>query len=251
MKHCVITGAADGIGRELALEFARRGYAVTVVDRDRARSRQVIEEIKQLGASAQYCYVDLANVDSIRTLMHELGTSAPIDVYIQNAGVSHVGAFQDSDVEAQRLVIDINLRAPMLMTAALFAERRFSPDATLVFIASLSHHVGYPGAICYAASKDGLVAFARSVSATSRSVKVLTVYPGPTRTAHARRYSPDNSREHRRMSPATLATRVARAVDAGQRHLIPGFGNKVFAVLGRVAPWLTTFIMRKTVFEKL
>ena len=82
-------------------------------------------------------------------------------------------------------------------------------------------------------------------------INVLTVFPGPTRTAHARRYSPDNSREAKRMPPEELARRIVAATDARKLHLIPGATNRVFAAAGRMAPWLTDRIMQRTLFDKL
>jgi hypothetical protein len=80
---------------------------------------------------------------------------------------------------------------------------------------------------------------------------VLTVFPGPTRTAHARRYSPDNRREQRRMAPDLLAELIAGAVECGQSSLIPGVANRLVAALGRLAPPLAETLMRRTIFERL
>ena len=98
-----------------------------------------------------------------------------------------------------------------------------------------------------------MAAYARSirVGLAASGMRVLTVYPGPTRTAHARRYSPDNRREARRMPPEVLAAHVLAAVQAGQHTLIPGNGNRAFAQLARLAPGLADFAMRKTLLDKL
>jgi len=95
--------------------------------------------------------------------------------------------------------------------------------------------------------------YARSlaVALAPQGIHVLTVYPGPTRTAHARRYSPDNSREARRMAPDALAAAVMRAVQRRRRVLVPGLGNQLLAVAGRWLPLLGEWAMRKTLWEKL
>ncbi|MDQ3250668.1 MAG: short-chain dehydrogenase, partial [Chloroflexota bacterium] len=81
--------------------------------------------------------------------------------------------------------------------------------------------------------------------------RVLTVYPGPTRTEHARRYSPDNRRERHRMAPERLARQILRAVQTGKQRLIPGQGNHILAILGRIFPHLMAQVMRRTIFDKL
>ena len=149
--------------------------------------------------------------------------------------------------------LNVNLAAPLELTAALLRAGKIAPGGSLVFISSLSRLLSYPGATVYAASKDGLASYARSlaVALAPQGIHVLTVYPGSTRTAHARRYSPDNSREARRMPPEVLASTVVRAVQRRQRVLIPGAGNKLFAAIGRWVPSLAEWVMKKTLWEKL
>ncbi|NWG21253.1 MAG: hypothetical protein HXY39_13130 [Chloroflexi bacterium] len=84
-----------------------------------------------------------------------------------------------------------------------------------------------------------------------RHMNVITVYPGPMRTAHARRYSPDNRRESRRMAPERVAACIAAAVEQRRARVIPGVTNQAVALIGSVAPTLTMHAMRKTIFERL
>ena len=253
MSHCIITGGADGIGRAVAERYARAGYAVTLVDRDAERGAALCAALRAQGASATFVAADLSDARAIAGALVELGQLPPADVVVHSAGISAVGAFAGSALAAQHAVLDVNLRAPLLLTAGLLARGRVAPGGTLVFIASLSVFTGYPGAAVYAASKDGVAAYARSlrVALEQRGINVLTVFPGPTRTAHARRYSPDNRREGRRMAPERLAELLAVAVQRRQATLIPGAGNRLFAILGRLCPPLLDHAMRKTILEKL
>ena len=150
-------------------------------------------------------------------------------------------------------MLDVNFLAPLLLTQGVLADGLLNDEATLVFISSLSHFAGYPGAAVYAASKAGVASYARSlaVALAPAGQRTLTVYPGPTRTAHARRYSPDNSREAKRMAPERLAEQMLFAVSRGKRQLIPGPANEGFALAGRLFPSLTDAIMRKTMLEKI
>mgnify|MGYP001344796124 CR=1 FL=1 len=121
-----------------------------------------------------------------------------------------------------------------------------------MLISSLSYYTGYPGAAAYAASKDGLAHYARSLGvALWPQQRVLTVFPGPTRTAHARRYSPDNRREGRRMPPEKLAARIFAAQQRGQTILLPAFSARVMAIIGQTAPRLAEWLMRKTILDRL
>lgn len=253
MKYCAITGAADGIGRALALLFAAAGYAIIGIDRDAERSEHTRAKLVRGGALATFLHANLADVAEVAALLERLAAGPSIDVFIHNAGISAVGPFVSTSLAQQQAVLDVNLQAPLLLTAGLLRQSQLAPGGTLMYISSLSHFVRYPGAAGYAASKDGLAAYARSlaIALAPRDLHVLTVYPGPTRTEHARRYSSDYRREHRRMPPERLAEQIFCAVLARRRTRIPGAGNRLFAALGTYAPWLTAFAMRKTLFEKL
>jgi len=253
LPHVLITGAADGIGRALALRFAGDGYLVSGVDRDATRATQTQGEILNRGGRARFITADLAARGGVDDAVRAAAGWPPIDVLIHNAGINCVGPFVASDLARQRAVVDVNFTAPLLLTAGLLRERGLAGGGMLVAISSLSHFVGYPGATVYAATKDGLAAYARSVrlALAGAGVGALVVYPGPTRTAHARQCSPDNRREQRRMPPEMLADLIFAAVQQRRRALIPGAGNRIAAGIGRLAPGLMAGIMRRTLYAPL
>ncbi len=249
---CVITGAADGIGRALALRFGQAGYRICGVDVDALRAADTVAELADLGVEAAFVVADLGSAAGMATAVSQLLAGPPIDVLIHNAGINAVGPFADLPLARQMQVIDVNLRAPLWLTAVLEANQMLSTDGSLVFLSSLSKFVGYPGAAVYAATKDGLAAYARSLRvALGPARTVLTVYPGPTRTEHARRYSPDNGREARRLPPEELAEGIFQAVQNRQAQFIPGAGNQTFAALGKLFPGLMNRAMKKTIYDPL
>lgn len=252
-RHSVVTGGADGIGRAVAERFARAGYAVTILDRDAERAAEVCRAIADQGGVATFIGVNLAQPKSVGEALRQLAALPPADIFVHSAGISAVGRFASADLDRQQAVLDVNLQAPLQLTAGALRAGLVAPGGTLVYLASLSVFTGYPGAAVYAASKDGLAAYARSLRAAlaGRGVQVLTVYPGPTRTAHARRYSPDNRREGRRMPPERLAQLIFEAVERRSAALIPGFANRLIAAVGRLNPALTEELMRRTILDKL
>jgi short-subunit dehydrogenase len=251
--NVLITGAADGIGRALAFAFGRAGYDIVGIDIDEVRSLQTGSDLENAGIFNRFLQVDLADGAQVTDLVAQLSLYGPYDLVIHNAGINAVGRFEEIDPARQQAVMAINLAAPMLLTAGLLAERQISANGALIFISSLSHFAGYPGAAVYAATKDGIASYARSlrVGLAPQHVHVLTVFPGPTRTVHASRYSPDNRREHKRMPPEELASQILRALQHRQWTLIPGISNRIFALAGRVAPRLVEAVMRKSLYEKL
>ena len=251
-RHALITGFADGIGRALAEQFAQAGYLVTGVDVDEARARETVQFITQSGGQIGYKIVDLSQLIHVDNWLHEISRGRPIDVLIHNAGISAAGHFVRLPLDQQLRVIDINLTAPLVMTARLLEAGALVTAGHIVLLSSLSVYVGYPGAAVYAASKDGLAAYGRALAAAlAPDVHLHTVFPGPTRTAHARRYSPDNSREEKRMPPEKVAEAIVTAVDKNQRLVLPGPAAKLFAALGKIAPTMMEQAMKKMLFEKL
>jgi short-subunit dehydrogenase len=226
---------------------------VTIVDRDAARANLVCRNICASSGTAHYVSADLVSAAGIASVLRQLAVLPPASIVIHSAGISAVGPFAGLSLEAQQRVLDVNLRAPVQLSAAALQQGLLTPAATIVFIASLSVFTGYPGAAAYAASKDGIAAYARSmrVALASHDMHVLTIFPGPTRTAHARRYSPNNRREARRMMPERLAELIYHAVERRSNRLIPGAVNRLVALLGRIAPAASEQLMRVSIFEKL
>jgi short-subunit dehydrogenase len=251
--HCVITGAASGIGRSLAMAFARAGYRITAIDVDREVAMRTQAELINGGASARFIIGDLGRQSELPNMVELLRQRGPIDCLIHNAGINSVGPFLMGNIEDQMAVLNVNLAAPLLLNAELFHQRLLAPGASLLFLSSLSHFVSYPGAAVYAATKSGLHAYAAALRAALQphGLHVLTVYPGPTRTDHARRYSPDNRRENHRMHPDKLAGYILRAVQQKHHQLIPGSLNGAAALLGTLLPAAMEKLMRKTLLEPM
>ena len=253
MKRCLITGAADGIGRALAFRLGAAGYEVVGVDRDEARAAATSEALEEAGIPCTFLRADLASSAAVDGALDVLAGRPAFDVVVHNAGISHVGRFGTSDLAAQQRVLAVNLRAPMVMTARLLEADKVLAGGSLVFLSSLSHQVSYPGAAVYAATKDALAAYARSlrVALAPRDIHVLRVFPGPVRTEHAARYSPPGSDASKRMAPDVLAAKIERALRARRAVLVPGGAAKVAAGLGRVTPGLMERVMKRVILDKL
>lgn len=235
----VVTGAAGGIGRALTQQLLERGMRVIGIDHDRAALDALAETV---GDRFEPHEADL------RTLEQLPGTD-PIDLLVHSAGISCVGRFADLTLAPQLDVVAVNHEAPMRLTERALARRRLIGG--VVFVSSLSHYVGYPGAAVYAATKDGLAAYASALREASEERQILTVFPGPTRTEHARRYSPRGSDPSRRMPPSEVAAAIVRALLAGGTELVPGGGNQALAWLGARAPRLGEWLMQRFVLRRL
>lgn len=253
---CIITGAAEGIGRALLAQYVQAGYRVIGVDVNPTTTAATRADFARQGVQVPFILADLAqhaDLERLISMVQYYETAGQPVVLIHNAGINAVGRFAESDAARQRQVIQTNLRAPLVLTSMLLHRGLLGSGSSLICIASLSHFVSYPGAAGYAASKDGLATYARSarIALAAQGIHVLTVFPGPTRTAHARRYSPDNRHEARRMPPEQLAAQIFWAQQRRQTLLLPGATNRLLAWLGRCAPWLTEWGMQQAILKRL
>lgn len=248
VRRAAVTGGASGIGRALLLALAAPGVELVGIDRDAAAAREVQRELEAAGAKSSWLVAELSADAGLERVEAEL---APVDLLVHSAGVNAVGRFGRADIRDQCAVLDVNLRAPLQLTRALLAHDKLRPGGAIVFVASLSHYVGYPGAAVYAASKDGLASYARSLSVAlaPAGIRVLAVFPGPTRTPHAREHAPPGRSERGRMPPERVAAATLKALERDQNRLVPGVRNRIFARLGRLFPGMTRRLLRRGILD--
>ena len=244
----LITGAGHGLGLALTLELLERGANVVGIDRDAASLERLAQGYIDL-FEGRLC--DLGDLAAVERLLGRLGPA--FDLVVLNAGISATGNFARIPIEAYDRLIRINVSAPLLMAQRMVRDDLLARGGTIVFVSSLSHVMGYPGASVYAATKDAVAVYARSVRKpfAKRGVRVLTVFPGPVRTAHAERHAPEGAKASRRMDPRTLARKILAAVRQRERVLYPGLGALTAYTLGSLMPRTATRLMRRVIFRKL
>lgn len=184
-KTFLITGAANGIGKLMALELAKRGASVVVVDRDGEGASRVVESIRETGRDAWAFQVDLAELDQIAALPARVHaeTGRSIDGLVNNAGIVFGGCFDDVPLQQHLLTYRVNTDAMVAMTYAFMPDLRRSTDAHLVNIASAAGFLGVPFGTTYASSKWAAVGFSESlrqefIETGVSHIAVTTVCPG-------------------------------------------------------------------------
>lgn len=246
----LVTGAVHGLGRAFLEHAIARGNTVVAVDRDAAGLAELEHHYPREVTARE---VDLADEEGVRKLTADMARFFRFDMALLNAGISATGPFESIPFEASVRLVRVNVSAPLVMASGLVGGGAMNKRSTLVFVSSLSHAVGYPGAAAYAASKDAVSAYAEAVRRPfrKRGVRVTTVYPGPLRTLHAERHAPPGARAEGRMAPEVAARKIWRAARKGERYLHPGLAAKTAGSLGRLMPATATRLMRKVIYEKL
>ncbi len=247
-QRALVTGAGAGIGRALTEALIARGCHVTTVD-----FRPLGWPTAAQAGSVALHIADLSDAAAVDRLLSALGNEPAFDIVIHNAGVSATGRFEDIPAEAHARLLRLNTETPLVLTSAMQRMGLHAPGGNLVFLSSLSHKAGYPGAASYAASKDAVAVYARSIRAPFRKagISVTAVFPGPVRTDHAARHAPSGAREAARMEPAKLADLILAAASRNAPTLYPGPAAKLTRFAGWLAPALLTRLMRRIIFDKL
>ncbi|GIF05591.1 SDR family NAD(P)-dependent oxidoreductase [Actinoplanes siamensis] len=183
-RTAVLTGAASGIGEQLAYGLAHRGSDLVLVDVDGARLDPVATRIRHAHPklSVRTVVADLSD----RAAVADVAAQAPasIGLLVNNAGVALGGRFDQVSVDQFEHVMNVNFRAPMLLTHALLPALTAAPGGHLVNVSSLFGLIAPPGQSAYCASKFALRGLSESLRGEliESRTGVTTVHPGGIRT---------------------------------------------------------------------
>jgi 3-oxoacyl-[acyl-carrier protein] reductase len=187
-RVAIITGSSSGIGRGVALAFAREGAAVAVNYPDETQAqaaRSVLDEITRGGGRAIAVQADVSvEADADRLVSAALSGFGRIDILVNNAGIAAAAPVQDIPVEQWDRVIAVHLRGTFLMTRRALPLLYAQDSGSIINTASQLAYKGAPGFAHYTAAKAAIIAFTRTVALEigARNVRINSVAPGATRT---------------------------------------------------------------------
>nr|WP_310376411.1 SDR family NAD(P)-dependent oxidoreductase [Catenuloplanes atrovinosus] len=253
-RTAVLTGAAGGIGEHLARGLAARGSHLVLVDVDDARLAALAERIRAEfpGPAVRTIVADLADRDAVDGVAARVRAEHPaIGLLINNAGIALGGRFDQVTVAEFETVMNVNFRAPMLLTHALLPALTAEPGGHLVNVSSLFGLIAPAGHSAYAASKFALRGLSQVLHSelAHLGVGVTTAHPGGVRTRIAERaligsgVPADEVEAGRRQFAALLrypperaAERILRAVARRRARLLIGADAAVPDLLARLLP---------------
>lgn len=243
-KVAIVTGASHGIGRATASALAARGVTVVAAGLNDEELVSLTEEIggSWLGVDVR----DPAHADDL--VKHAIDRHGRVDVVVANAGIGHAGDVADMTAERICDLVDINVRAPMLLARAALPPMRAQGAGALVFISSIAAGVLVPRESVYSATKAAVEAFAEPLREELRGsgITVSTVAPGVVATRFFDdRGEPYERRFPRPVSPDVIAGAVVRSVEGGRRHTVVPRWLGVAPRVRAVAPRLYRTLARR------
>jgi len=179
--NAIVTGAARGIGRTIALHLAGAGYNVAISDILEADARSTANEVEALGVSARVVRTDVSSEPDVEALIQGVNEAwGSVDVLVNNAGVTRDNLLVRMSQADWDLVLDINLKGAFLCSREAAKVMMRQRSGRIVNIASVAGLMGTAGQANYAASKAGLIAMTKTMARElgGRNVTVNAIAPG-------------------------------------------------------------------------
>lgn len=185
-KVAIITGGGNGIGRETVLTFVREGAKVVIADFDDEAGGQVLNEVKELGGTAIFQKVNVADKDSVAQLVEKtIEAFGSVTILVNNAGITADAMTHKLTSEAWQKVIDVNLTGVFYCTQAVIGKMTEQGNGKIINTSSVSGVYGNVGQVNYAATKAGVIGMTKTWAKEygGKGINVNAVAPGFIETA--------------------------------------------------------------------
>ena len=197
----LITGGLTGIGRAAAVAFAKKGANVVVSGRRDEAGKALAEELRSLGADAEFINADVRDDDQVRALVDAaVARFGRLDVAVNNAGTEgRLGSITDQTVDTYAATFDTNVLGVILSMKHEVRAMQAQGSGSIINISSTYGHEGAAGASVYVASKHAVEGVSKSVALelVNTGIRVNVVAPGATDTGMLSRFTgtPENKEE--------------------------------------------------------
>ncbi len=254
-KKALITGAASGIGREIALALAREGVDLFLLDLDETGLANVVQLAQDLGVEAIGKQCNLADASQTTECLNELLSHwGTLDILVNNAGISCYGPTDEMTQQQWNLLLTVNLLAPIEITRQLLPTLLAQDEAHILNIGSLASLVAASKLTAYNVSKFGLLGLSESLLAEygRGSLGVTALCPGFVRTNIFQTSLRIGSARQVRTPPSWLMTtpekvaaKAVKAIRKNQPLVVVTFLARFLWFCKRMAPYLFLKLSRR------
>jgi len=233
-EYALVTGASKGIGREMAVQLAAKGYNLLLAARSETELLQLSKEIsEQHKVKALYFVCDLTRSGATAELAGWcIENTTSLSILVNNAGYGIWGNFKDSELNVQMGMLQLNINAVVELSHLLLPLLEKQAQSYILNVCSTAAYQAMPTMALYAASKSFVLSFTRALrfELQNSKVSVSCLSPGPTATGFASRAGLDalaDLADKFNMSPAEVARTAIKGMFNKKTEIIPGFLNKV------------------------
>ncbi|WP_394782326.1 SDR family NAD(P)-dependent oxidoreductase [Undibacterium sp.] len=230
----LITGALTGIGRATAIAFAKEGAKLVVSGRRVEAGQLLQQELRALGADAEFIRADVGNEEDVRKLLAFTAERyGRLDVAVNNAGTEGaLGPIETQTVENYRTTFDTNVLGVLLSMKYQLPLMKAQQQGSIINISSIAAHVGFAGAAVYVASKHAVEGLSKSAAleVASLGVRVNVVAPGPVATDMLDRFTGGD---------ATAKAGLLSMIPAGRAANVDEIVQTILFLASSKAPFIT------------
>ena len=190
-KVCLITGAGNGIGEEIAKQFALNGAIPELCDIDEKAVKLVSDTINSAGGNSSYKTVDVSNPPQVQAwISYVIEKHNRIDVLVNNAGVSAVGRIDEISDETWNRVLSINLTGVFLPSRAALPHMMEAKSGNIINMSSSIAEYGLARRAAYAATKGAILSMTKSmqVDYSPYNIRINALMPGTILTPFVKNY---------------------------------------------------------------
>jgi short-subunit dehydrogenase len=260
-KIAIITGASSGIGKSLAVEFAKRGAHTVLAARQYVTLCELTQSLQQqYGIKAIAVQCDVTNEEDCKHLIHQtLLTFGKIDILVNNAGISMRALLNDADLDVLKKVMDVNFWGTVYCTKYALPEI-LKTKGSIVGVSSIAGYKGLPGRTGYSASKFAMNGFLDTlrVENLKTGVHVLMACPGFTASnirkaslaADGTQQGESTMHEEKMMTSDKVAEIIANGVEKRSRTLIMTSQGKLLVFLNKFIPGFVDKMVYNTIAKE-
>ena len=180
--NILITGASRGIGRAVAIEFAKNNHNITICAKSDLEGLQNTKRlVENEGVSCYIGLCDVTNEDSVKEFISDSAKAiGKTDILINNAGISYIGLLQDMSLEDWNKVLNTNLTSAFLMSKYVIPEMLKKQSGHIINISSVWGNIGASMEVAYSASKGGINSFTKALAKelAPSNISVNSISPG-------------------------------------------------------------------------
>jgi short-subunit dehydrogenase len=256
-RLAVVTGAARGIGRALALELAGRGCALALADLDADALAEAMAEVEATGVRATIHRVDVSDPGAVATFAADVAAAhaRPANILINNAGIHTGWTFARQSAESFDRTWAVNAVGVVHGCRAFLPQLRVADAGHIVNLSSLAGLMPFPTQTAYCMSKDAVRGFTEALAMELRGrIGVTAVYPGTVATTILRTsdFERDDTQrwlaslmERHGTPPARAARRIVDAIRRDRRRLVIGWDARALLALWSISEVATTALLRR------
>ena len=255
--YALITGASAGIGKQIAIECAKKRLNLYLVSLPETEIEDLAESLKaEYSVDVKYLAVDLTKYEAPRQVYDfAIENNIEVNILVNNAGIGYKGKFETLTTELTDEMILLNVRATTLLTLLFLPAMKKMEKAHILNMSSFAAFAPVPFKCVYSATKTYLFFLTKALNSELKetNIKVTSIHPAGVdtkRTVESNRKSSFISRISV-LSPEKVAEVAVKNMLNGNKFVIPGIMSKAYYYLGSMLPhglilWLTGNVFRKS-----